>query len=271
MVDKRQMLRGTIFLTFIALLLMVVPCEATLYAFWATAEKDGYVQKTVLPDNECPFDHTAQAISTGIIGSFQSSYKGYFGAHVWDRAFFSFDTASLEGEAIDSAEVKIVVNYKEAANWEATLLIDFVRDCISWPLAVADTSCYVSADTTIPYTALPAVGDTLTIVMRPTWVNSTGATEIVMKSEKEADVCAATGNNVVKFRTTEYDGTTSDPRLYVWAHAAESRSTPTKLRPRTSALQQVPDNWLYRLEFLRQPARGAATLSFMASPNLVLR
>ncbi|UCF79212.1 MAG: hypothetical protein JSW03_02865 [Candidatus Eiseniibacteriota bacterium] len=39
-----------------------------------------------------------------------------------------------------------------------------------------------------------------------------------------ATVCAATGNNVLKLRTTQFEGTASDPRLHVWT--SNEKDTP---------------------------------------------
>jgi hypothetical protein len=222
--------RLTIVLAAGLLLVPVSECGARLHAFWGTPEKDGYTQMATYPGHRCPDQYIPVAISTGIVGECQASHKPVQ-LQIWDRLFLSFNTASLEGEAVDSAQVKVVVHYKAAANWETNLLTDFVAACISERLAVGDTSCYACADTIIPYGALPEAGDTLTIVMRPTWVNCSGATEIVMKAEREADACAATGNNVIKLRTTEYSGTASDPRLYVWTSDKEGTSHKEDLEP----------------------------------------
>ena len=213
-----------------ALLVGTSRCEAALFAFWGTAAKDGYVQRAAMGGLYCP-RHEDLAISTGIIGACQTSFKPVSGgAHFWDRIFLSFDTSSLKGQVVDSAVVKLIVFRKYAVNWETNLLTDFTADCISSPLAVRDTSCYVLPDTLIPYTAVPGWGDTLTISLRPTWVNCSGATELVMKPEREGDVCGASGNNVVKLRTTESKGTAQDPRLYVWTSDAvpATRSIPRK-------------------------------------------
>jgi len=214
------MARMMILFLSVALLVGTSTCDAALFAFWGTGNKDGYVQKAATVHVYCP-DHEDLAISTGIIGACQTSFKPVsFGGFFWDRIFLSFDTSSLEGQVVDSAVVKLVVFYKQAANWETNMLTDFTADCISSPLAVRDTSCYVLPDTVIAYSAVPGVGDTLTIALRPTWVNCRGATEIVMKPEREGDICAASGNNVVKLRTTESPGTARDPRLYVWTRDA---------------------------------------------------
>ncbi len=203
-----------------ALLVGASRCEAALFAFWGTAAKDGYVQRAAILNVSCP-GHEDLAISTGVMGACQTSLKPVsYGGYFWDRIFLSFDTSGLEGQAVDSAVVKLVVFYKQAVNWETNLLTDFTADCISSPLAVRDTSCYVRPDTLIPYAAVPGVGDTLTIALRPTWVNCGGATDLVMKPEREADICEVTGNNVVKLRTTESKGTKLDPRLYVWTRDA---------------------------------------------------
>jgi len=216
------MARITILFLSAALLVGASVCDAALYAFWGTGPKDGYVQKAATVQVYCP-NHEDLAISTGIIGACQTSYKPVsYGGYFWDRIFLSFDTSSLKGQVVDSAVVKLVVYYRQAANWETNMLTDFTADCISPRLAVRDTSCYVRPDTLIPYSAVPGVGDTLTIVLRPTWVNCNGATDIVMKPEREGDVCAASGNNVVKLRTTESPGTARDPRLYVWTRDAET-------------------------------------------------
>jgi hypothetical protein len=213
----------------VALLGGASPSDAALFAFWGTAAKDGYVQKAAILNVSCPM-HEDLAISTGVMGACQTSFKPVsFGAYFWDRIFMSFDTSILEGQVVDSAAVKLVVFYRQAANWETNLLTDFTADCISSPLAVRDTSCYVRPDTLIPYSAVPGVGDTLTIALRPTWVNCGGATELVMKPEREADICEASGNNVVKLRTTESQGTKLDPRLYVWTNDA---SRPRCVPPR---------------------------------------
>ncbi len=202
-------------------------CDAALFAFWGTGPKDGYVQKAATVNVFCP-NHEDLAISTGVMGACQASFKPVsFGGYFWDRIFLSFDTSSLKGQVVDSAAVKLVVFYRQAANWETNMLTDFTADCISLPLAVRDTSCFVAPDTIIPYSAVPGVGDTLTIALRPTWVNCKGATEIVMKPEREGDVCGASGNNVVKLRTAESPGTARDPRLYVWT----SERTPSDKRP----------------------------------------
>ena len=217
---RPQVARAVILILFAFLLAGTPACEATLYAFWGTGAKDGYVQRAATVNVYCP-RHEDLAISTGIIGACQASFKPVsYGGHFWDRIFLSFDTSCLEGQVVDSAKVKLVVFYKQAANWETNLLTDFTADCISTPLAVRDTSCYVRPDTVIQYSAVPGVGDTLTIVLRPTWVNCRGATELVMKPDGEGDVCGATGNNVVKLRTTESPGTKLDPRLYVWTSDA---------------------------------------------------
>ncbi len=170
-----------------------------------------------------------------VIGACQTSFKPVsYGAYFWDRIFLSFDTSRLKGLVVDSAVVKLVVFDRQAKDWETNLLTDFTADCISSSLAVGDTSCYVLPDTVIPYTAVPLIGDTLVIVLRPTWVNCRGATEIVMTPEREADACAASGNNVVKLRTTESRGTARGPRLYVWTSDADrqQRGKPHKSRRR---------------------------------------
>jgi hypothetical protein len=207
-----------------------------MFAFWGTGNKDGYVQRAATLRVYCP-EHEDLAISTGIIGACQTSFKPVSGGgYFWDIIFLSFDTSSLRGQVIDSAVVKLVVFTRQAVNWETNLMTDFTADCISSPLAVRDTSCYVWPDTVIPYSAVPAIGDSIAIVLRPTWVNCCGATELVMKPQRDADICAATGNNVVKLRTTESKGTVQDPRLYVWTSdaAPPARSLPKKPRRGTS-------------------------------------
>jgi len=217
----------------VALLAAASPCDAAMYAFWGTGNKDGYVQRAATVNVYCP-RHEDLAISTGIIGACQASFKPVsYGGHFWDRIFLSFDTSCLEGLVVDSAVVKLVVFRRQAANWETNLLTDFTADCISSPLAVRDTSCYVRPDTVIQYSAVPGIGDTLSIALRPTWVNCRGATELVMKPDKEGDVCGATGNNVVKLRMTESPGTALDPRLYVWTSTGRPSavSPPQKVSP----------------------------------------
>ncbi len=234
------MAKVVILLASVVLASVPVSSEAALYAFWSTPEKDGYVQKLTYPGGFCPYDYEPKAIGKGRIAACQASYKPY-SLYVWDRMFFSFDTSPLAGQTVDSAVVKFALFRKNAANWPADMLTDFVGDCISSPLSVADTACFVAADTIILYSALPGLWDTLTIVLRPTWVNTEGTTEIVMKPEREGDVCGASGNNVVKFMTAEWPGTGSDPRLYVWTRdAKESGRDPGARGPSKSSQEATP-------------------------------
>ena len=230
------------FLCFMTLISNLALATTTRYAFWGTAAKDGYVYANGI--TPCFSVEAAAVDGTGTTGSLKASYDGEE-IYTISRVFFSFNTAALTGLAVSACTLKIVMAGGSSTDgWTLTHQFDFRETgCISSSLAKVDTTCYQTADTTISGANLPAQGDTLKVGIRPTWVNTTGATDVIVKLSVEQNVCAATADNIVSWRMTEWGGTAtaSDPRLYVWVEEPPAPSQEgLRIKPRIFNSEWIP-------------------------------
>jgi hypothetical protein len=225
-----------------------VPGEGALYAFWSTAQ-DGDIEEQTT-DGICWEDVVCETNPTATTCAVQVSHALMFDVDVYmiSRLSVSFNTSILAGETITSARVVMVTDEKYAYTFGVTAQLDFTSGCVGTTLDCADSSCFVSADTSIAYASWPAGGDSLSIELRPTWVATSGVTELVFKVQQEPQICSLTkdvDSNRITWRMSEYSGTASDPRLYVTTLDAGKKRT----GPRTTT--DNPDVWPLGRELVR--------------------
>lgn len=221
------------------------------WAFWGTSASDGSIlwSEVGCPPALCSSGAAAYSGGTQIL------YDGDLGVYSMSRTAFSFNTVALSGKTVLSARLVLYTAARTATTISSpNPQLDFIANnvsstCVGSALTCADSSCFVSADTTINYAQWPAANDSLSITLRPQWVNvSGGATELMCKLQQEGQVCELVEDsdlNRVTWFFTDNAGTSKDPRLYVTVAddpAPGPTGTPTKCQFSGSKLQGQVNN-----------------------------